>query len=129
MRPPLAVVAGLVLTLALSLAGQLLTTSLLAAPDGAPLPIGRTFLSATLALTFAASVIGAFVAAHLASAQRFRVAAAVALGSALFGILSALTAPEDTPPLVAWSMPFVALFGGLGGGAVRASSPSARGPV
>jgi hypothetical protein len=129
MRPPLAAVLGIVLTLGLSFVGQLVTTSLLAAPDGAPLPIGRTFLSATLALTFGAAVIGAFVAAHLASAHRFRVALAVAIATALFGVLSALTAPDEIPLWIAWAMPLVAFLGALGGGAVRAMNRSGRSAV
>lgn len=124
MRPPLATVLGIVLALVLSFVGQLVTTSLLAAPDGAPLPIGRTFLSATLALTFGASVIGGFIAAHAASAHRFRVALAVAVALAVFGVLSAMTAPAETPPLIAWAMPIVALLGALSGGAMRAIAPA-----
>lgn len=129
MRPALAAVLGIALTLVLSLAGQLATTALLAAPDGSPLPVGRTFLSVTLAITFGASVLGGFTAAHASSGRRSRVVLAVAISSALFGVLSALQAPSDAPPLIAWSLPVLAFIGVLGGGAVRRLNPSSRSSV
>jgi hypothetical protein len=118
-RPTVAVLAGLALVVVLSMAGQTLAASWLAAPDGSPLPVGRTYLSATLAITFAAAVVGGFVAAHGASAHRFRVAAAVAALSAGLGVMSALSAPEGTPAVIAWAMPGLAALGALGGGGVR----------
>jgi hypothetical protein len=126
MRPAVAIVLGIVLTMGLAYAGQLATAVLLAAPDGSPLPLGRTFFSATLAITFGASVVGAFVGAHLASSRRNVVAVAIALASAAFGVIAALDAPPEAPPIVAWMMPVVALLGGLGGGGVRAMNRSAR---
>jgi len=129
MRPVLAATLGIALTLVLSFVGQLATAVLLAAPDGAPLPIGRTFLSATLAITFGAAVLGGFVAALVSSAHRGRVTLAVALGAACSGILSATEAPPDAPMAIVWSLPVVALVGALAGGGVRLLNRSSRSPV
>lgn len=97
----------------------MLAASLLAAPDGSPLPLGRTYLSATLAISFAAAVVGGFVAAHAATSHRVQSAAVVAALSAALGVMSALSAPPGTPAVIAWALPVLAAIGALGGGGVR----------
>lgn len=123
MRPPLAAVLGIVLMIALAIASELVTASLLVAPDGAPLPVGRTFLSVTLGCTFGAAVVGGFAAAHATSARRGVVVGAVALAGLVLGVLSSLQAPPDAPLVVAWAMPVLAVLGSLAGGAVRSAVP------
>jgi len=118
MRPALAAVVGIAITLLVSFLGQLALATWLVAPDGAPLPIGRTLLSGALAFTFGASVLGGFVAAH-AITHRWQVVVSVAVVAALSGVLSAMQAPADAPALVAWSLPVLAFVGALGGGAIR----------
>lgn len=127
--PALAAVVGLAVVLGVSFAGQLVTSALLAAPDGAPLPVGRTFLSATLAIAFGASVLGGAVGTHVASAAKGRVMVGIAVLSALLGVVSATSAPPGTPAVVAWALPFLAFVGALGGGAVRALNRSPRSSV
>lgn len=129
MRPALATVVGITLTIVLAFAGQLATGALLAAPDGAPLPVGRTLLSATLALTFGASVIGGFVGAHLAQSHRGRVTLAVAAAAGALGVMSALEAPPDAPAPVAWALPVLAVIGALAGGGLRQMSRWGRSPA
>ena len=128
MRPALAAVLGIAVTLVVSLLGQLALATWLVAPDGAPLPMGRTLLSGALAITFGASVLGGFVGAHTIT-HRWRVVLAVALAAALSGVLSAMRAPADAPALVAWSLPVLALVGALGGGAMRSLNRSADSAV
>jgi hypothetical protein len=121
MRHAIAIVLGLVTTVALSLTGQLALSSVLAAPDGSALPLGRTFLSATLALAFAASVAGGFVAAHAAPSHRMRAALGVALGVLALGIVATHDAPPGAPRVIVWALPALAWVGALGGGVVRAT--------
>ena len=129
MRPAFASVLGIAVMLGVSALGQLATASFLVAPDGAPLPIGRTFLSATLALTFGAAVVGAALGTATSRGSKGRVALAIAICGALFGVLSATSAPPETPALVAWAMPVLAFAGAMAGGAVRGLNRPARSAV
>ena len=121
MRPLLAVSLGFAATLVLSTLGEIVLDAALAAPDGSPLPLGRTFLSATLAVAFAASVVGGFIAAQLARSDRLRAALGVAALSAALLALSALDAPADAPSVIAWALPVLAFVGAASGGAIRAN--------
>lgn len=107
----------------ISIATETMTASMLVAPDGSPLPAGRTFLSVTLGCTFGAAVLGGFAAAHATSGRRAIVVGAVAAAGLALGVIASLHAPPDAPLVVAWAMPVLAVIGALAGGAVRRAVP------
>jgi hypothetical protein len=121
MKLPYAILLGLGVSLMLIVIGTLIASAQLLPPgvDWVAHMPGPTYLAATLGLSFGASVLGGYVAASVASAQRFRAAIGVAVGLAVLELVSFVWPFTGQPPFFLWLLPLLALAGALAGGGVR----------
>ncbi len=121
MKMPYAILAGLGVGLSVIIVGTLVASAQLLPPgvDWVAHMPGRTYLAATLGLSFGAAVVGGYVAAHVTRAHRFRAAVGVALALAAFVLLSFVLPFTGQPAFFLWLVPLLVVVGALSGGGVR----------